>query len=78
MFRKLQNLKFFLKQRSKDTFGDLKKKEDNIAANINKLNLQEENGALSEVEFLERAGEEIKLNEIKVNRAKQSYQRDKV
>lgn len=47
LFRKLQNLKYFIKTWSKETFGSVKKKEEDLTEKINSLNIAEESSALS-------------------------------
>ncbi|XP_026383449.1 uncharacterized protein LOC113278945 [Papaver somniferum] len=54
LFRKPQNLKYFIKNWSKITFGCVRKKEDELTGKIKILNDAEENVALSSVQREEK------------------------
>lgn len=55
LFRKLQNLKFFINTWSKTVFGNVKKEEVDLTEKIKFLNMAEENAALSFDQIDERA-----------------------
>ncbi|XP_026451845.1 uncharacterized protein LOC113352215 [Papaver somniferum] len=78
LFCELQNLKYFIKNWSKEVFGNVKKEENDLTEKIKSLNLLEESVALSSIQLEERANVLVKLNNVKVNRARSAFQRAKV
>ncbi|XP_026459582.1 uncharacterized protein LOC113360270 [Papaver somniferum] len=78
LFRKLQNLKYFIKNWSKITFGNVKKTEEELTKKIKVLNIVEESAVLSTSQREERAVLLKKLNDVKITRARMAYQRAKV
>ncbi|XP_026441099.1 uncharacterized protein LOC113340093 [Papaver somniferum] len=55
MSKKLQNLKFFLKRWSRETYGQVAAKKEELTRQIDAHNKREETGALTEQQFSERA-----------------------
>ncbi|XP_026445022.1 uncharacterized protein LOC113345459 [Papaver somniferum] len=78
LFRKLQNLKYFIKKWSKVTFGNVRKKEDESTEKIKLLNVAEESAPLSSSQLDERVVLLKSLSDVKVTRGRMDYQRAKV
>ncbi|XP_026410616.1 uncharacterized protein LOC113305834 [Papaver somniferum] len=75
---KLHNLKFFIKSWSRLTFGNVRKEEEDLVEKIKTLNIAEESAALNPSQIEERASLMLKLNSVKVTRARMAYKRAKV
>ncbi|XP_026416920.1 uncharacterized protein LOC113312385 [Papaver somniferum] len=65
-FKKLQNLKFFLKKWSMEEFGGIEKKKKELTEKIAGLDQKEEGGKLPEAEFEERMKCNLELRRIEV------------
>ncbi|XP_026377780.1 uncharacterized protein LOC113272090 [Papaver somniferum] len=78
LFRKLQNLKFFIKPWSREVFGNVKKDENMLIVKIGSLNSYEESASLTDAQLEKRAILLNRLNTIKVTRARMAYQREKI
>ncbi|XP_026396372.1 uncharacterized protein LOC113291006 [Papaver somniferum] len=68
--KKLQNLKFFLKNWSKTTYGKISENKAQPTAQIDDLNAMEEFSTLSDTQFIERVELRAKLKQINLDNAR--------
>ncbi|XP_026460621.1 uncharacterized protein LOC113361664 [Papaver somniferum] len=71
-------LLFELFPTSRNTFGNVGKEEDELTEKINVLNLAEETARLHSTQLEERVELLVKLNNVKLTRARMAFQRAKV
>ncbi|XP_026410995.1 uncharacterized protein LOC113306252 [Papaver somniferum] len=76
-FKKLQNLKYFLKNWSREEFGGVKKKKEELAEKIGCLDQMEESYVLSQDQFEERLSYKLKLKNITLLEASKWHSRAK-
>ncbi|XP_026420609.1 uncharacterized protein LOC113316672 [Papaver somniferum] len=75
LFRKLQNLKKFIKNWSRSTFGNVRNEEEELKKKISVLNLAEESMVLSPAQLGERADLLNSLRNVKCTRSRMAFQR---